>query len=59
MTDAAKFYGKAFTPERAETLTKAIKYLDMAVRAEASGDVGSKADMAFKAALKAEESAFA
>lgn len=55
MTDAAKFYGPAFTPERAENLTRAVKYLDMAVRAETE----SKREMAFNAALKAEAAAFA
>jgi hypothetical protein len=57
-TDAAKFYGPAFTPDRAEGLTKAVKYLDMAVRAEASGET-NKIEMAFNAALKAEAAAFA
>jgi hypothetical protein len=56
-TDAAKFYGPAFTEARAENLTKAVKYLDMAIRAE--GDGGTKVDMAFNAALKAEAAAFA
>jgi hypothetical protein len=54
-TDPAKFYGPAFTPERAENLTKAAKYLDMALRA----DTDSKRDMAMNAALKAEANAFA
>jgi hypothetical protein len=57
MTDAAKFYGTAFTPERAENLTKAVKYLDMALRNE--NEPGNKADMAMNAALKAEAAAFA
>lgn len=57
MTDAAKFYGKAFTPERAESMTKAVKYLDMALRNE--NEPGNKTDMAFNAALKAERDAFA
>ncbi len=46
MTDAAKFYGKAFTPERQDLLKKAVKYLDMAVRAEINGET-NKIDMAF------------
>lgn len=54
-TDAAKFYGTAFTPERAANLTKAVKYLDMAIRA----DTDSKREMAFAAALRAEATAFA
>lgn len=58
MTDPAKFYGPAFTPERAELLTKAVKYLDMGVRAEAAGDA-TKTEMALKAAVKAEGEAFA
>ena len=55
MTDAAKFYGSAFTPERADVLTQAVQYLDMAIRAETD----SKREMAFKAALRQEEAAFA
>ncbi len=58
MTEAAKFYGKAFTKNREELLTKAVRYLDMAVRAETSNEPGHKGEMAFKAALKAEASAF-
>jgi hypothetical protein len=57
-TDAAKFYGKAYTPERAELLGKAVKYLDMGVRAEVNGET-NKVEMAFSAALRAETSAFA
>ncbi len=55
MTDAAKFYGTAFTAERADNLTKAVKYLDMAIRAETE----SKQEMAFNAALRSEAAAFA
>jgi len=57
MTNAEKFYGKAYTPERAEQLDKAHKYLMMAVRAEANGET-NKIEMAFNAALKAEAVAF-
>ena len=57
VTNAAKFYGAAFTPEREELLKKAVKYLDMAVRSEDAGET-NKVDMAFKAALRAEEQAF-
>lgn len=56
-TDAAKFYGAAFTESRAENLTKAVKYLDMAIRGEGEG--GNKSEMAFNAALKSEAAAFA
>jgi hypothetical protein len=56
-TDAEKFYGSAFTEERKETLSKAVKYLDMAVRAEANGET-NKIDMALNAALKAESLVF-
>lgn len=55
MTDAKKFYGAAYTPERAENLDKAVKYLDMAIRA----DTDTKREMAFSAALKNEAAAFA
>jgi len=57
VTNAAKFYGAAFTPEREELLKKAVKYLDMAVRSEDANEA-NKVDMAFKAALRAEEQAF-
>ena len=57
-TDAKKFYGAAFTEARADHLTKAVRYLDMAIRGEESGEM-NKVDMAFKAALKAEGEAFA
>lgn len=57
MTDAAKFYGPAFTPARAEALTRAVKYLDMGVRAEANGEA-NKVEMAMNAAVKAEAAAF-
>jgi len=55
VTDPARFYGTAYTPERAEQLSKATKYLDMALRAETE----NKQEMAFNAALKAEAAAFA
>ena len=55
MTNAATFYGPAYTPERAANLDKATRYLDMALRAETE----SKQEMAFNAALKAEAAAFA
>lgn len=55
ITNASKFYGAAFTPERSENLLKACKYLDMALRAETD----SKREMAFNAAVKAEAAAFA
>lgn len=55
MTDAKKFYGAAYTPERAERLEKAVKYLDMAIRS----DTDNKREMAFNAALKSEAEAFA
>jgi hypothetical protein len=51
---ASQFYGKAFTPEREENLLKAVKYLDMALRAETE----TKQNMAFAAALKADAAAF-
>lgn len=54
-TDPKTFYGSAFTPERAEKLTKACQYLDMACRADAD----NKREMAFNAALKSEREAFA
>lgn len=54
MIDAAKFYGTAFTAERSENLSKAVRYLDMALRA----DTDSKREMAFNAAVKAEAAAF-
>ncbi len=57
VTNAAAFYGAAFTPTREELLKKAVKYLDMAVRSEDTGET-NKVDMAFKAALRAEEQAF-
>ncbi len=34
MTVAKEFYGSAYTPERAEKLEKAVRYLDMACRAD-------------------------
>lgn len=55
LTNAQTFYGAAFTPERAENLTKATKYLDMAIRADSE----TKREMAFNAALKSEAAAFA
>lgn len=58
MTIASKFYGNAYNSDRAEQLDKAVKYLDMAIRAEANGE-GNKIDMAFNAAVKAEAAAFA
>lgn len=54
MTDPAKFYGTAFTPERQDKLTKACRYLDMACSAENE----TKQGMAFRAALKNEQEAF-
>jgi hypothetical protein len=54
-TNPAKFYGSAYTSDRAANLDKATKYLDMAIRAETD----SKREMAFNAALKAEQAAFA
>lgn len=54
MTDAAKFYGSAYTPQRKENLDKAVKFLDMACRA----DTEQKETMAFNAALKNEAEAF-
>jgi hypothetical protein len=50
MTDAQKFYGTAYTVERAANLTKATRYLDMACRAEGSGEP-HKVEMALNAAL--------
>lgn len=55
-TDAKTFYGpsyeKASNPAKLET---AVRYLDMAIRA----DTETKQNMAFNAALKAEAEAFA
>lgn len=58
MTDAPQFYGKAYAeaeqPRKAK-LDAAVKYLDMAIRA----DTEQKQNMAFNAALKNEAEAFA
>ena len=54
-TNAAKFYGSAYTTARSEKLEKAVRYLDMAIRA----DTETKQEMAFNAALKQEAEAFA
>lgn len=54
---ARKFYGDAFTPERAELLTKAHFWLERAILAEIEGNEG-KVKLAFKAALKNEAEAF-
>lgn len=57
MTDAKKFYGSAYTADRAAKLEAACRYLDMALRAEVAGET-NKIDMAFRAALKNEAEAF-
>lgn len=55
--DAKKFYGAAFTEERAADLTDAYRMLCMAIRSEASGSVMS--GKAIEKALKHEQDAFA
>lgn len=50
-TDPKTFYGTAFTPQRAEHLTKVCKYLDIACRADAGSD---RQEMALNAAIKIE-----
>ncbi len=58
LTNASTFYGAAFSEARGPFLTKACRYLDMACRAEQSGEA-HKVEMAMSAALKAEKEAFA
>ena len=57
VADAKKFYGVAFTDERAADLTDAYRLLCMAIRTEANG--GQMADAALRNALKKEAEAFA
>lgn len=56
---AAKFYGKAFTKERAIYLTEAFRQLSMAIKAEAKMKPGAQAvEGAFQRAVDMENQAF-
>ena len=54
---ARKFYGSAFTAERSSLLADAVKWLNKAIEFEKDGH-NTRADMAFKQALKKEAEAF-
>lgn len=56
--EAKKFYGAAFTNERAKLLAEAYRWLSKAVDAEANGNTTTLATM-MKAALRKEADAFA
>jgi hypothetical protein len=59
MTDPKSFYGEAYGRAKdPKKLDAAVKYLDMAIRAEAENSE-SKIEMAMKAALRNEAEAFA
>lgn len=54
---AQKFYGDTWTPERAEKLTKAFKFLEMAIRLQQKGESDSRINMPMTSAIRLETEA--
>jgi len=54
---AQKFYGDTWAPERAEKLTKAFKFLEMAIRLQQKGESDSRINMPMTSAIRLETEA--
>lgn len=54
---AQKFYGSTWTAERAEKLTKAFKFLEMAIRLQQKGESDSRVNMPMTSAIRLETEA--
>jgi len=54
---AQKFYGSTWTEERAEKLTKAFKFLEMAIRLQQKGESESRINMPMTSAIRLETEA--
>lgn len=54
---AQKFYGDTWTAERAEKLTKAFKFLEMAIRLQQKGESDSRVNMPMTSAIRLETEA--
>ncbi len=54
---AQKFYGDTWTAERAEKLTKAFKFLEMAIRIQQKGESESRFNMPMTSAIRLETEA--